>query len=301
MLLFLCDRGIYAVLSTAFFKTEAGQSGGFINKILKVRANALIIGSSRAKHHYDPEIFEKTLHVSTYNAGANRQGMPYIRALTDLVLQTYTPKIIILNVDATNIVYSQEENESIKNLAPFIDRSDALKNILYAQGLFEPIKYLSMSYRYNSKLFPIIKNLYFPDEEGNGFSGLHRTMDPAHFALPWKTEKAKTLSADPKALTLLRETIRAAHQYGVQVFVVNSPRWRPDGIVDPAQKPLLAFIEHTAKAEKARYHEVTIERYPVFQEASLFADPAHLNARGARLFSDIVAQWILTERCAGTF
>jgi len=291
-LLFVCDRGIYAMLSAAFFKTETGETGGFINRILNVRPDALIIGSSRAKHHYDPEIFEKALHMRVYNAGANGQGIPYIRALTDLVLKTYTPKIIILNVDASNIIYAREENENIKNLAPFIDRSDALKRILYGQDIFEPVKYLSKSFRYNSKPFAILKNLYAPEMDTSGFSGLQRTMDASLFRATPDRMPTDKLSPYAGSVLLLRETIRATQQSGVKVFIVNGPRWRQDNRVAHEQKPLLLFLQRLADEERVPYFSVTIESHPQFQNPALFSDPAHLNAHGARLFSDIVAGFI---------
>lgn len=297
-LLFLCDRGIYGLLSAGFFKTETGETGGFINKILSVRADALIIGSSRAKHHYDPEIFEKALHVSVYNAGANGQGMPYIRALTDLVLKTYAPQMLILNIDASNIICSREENDGIKNLAPFIDRSDALKRILYAQNLFEPVKYLSKSYRYNSKPFAIVKNLYAAEMDMNGFSGLTRTMDAALFMASMNQTPAKALSADAGSVLLLRETIRAAKREGVKIFMVNGPRWRPDNSVAGEQKPLLLLLQRIADEERVPYLSVTIENHPQFQNPALYSDPAHLNVHGAILFSEAVAQWVAQLRRA---
>ena len=63
-------------------------------------------------------------------------------------------------------------------------------------------------------------------------------------------------------------------------------------MVDPAQKTPLNFLDDLSHQEKVPYLSVTIENYPIFNDPSLFSDPAHLNAHGASIFSEIVAHWI---------
>jgi len=61
------------------------------------------------------------------------------------------------------------------------------------------------------------------------------------------------------------------------------------------QIPLFNFLRGIALQEKIPYLSVTQENTPVFHvhDASLFADSAHLNKRGAKIFTTILAQWII--------
>jgi hypothetical protein len=94
---------------------------------------------------------------------------------------------------------------------------------------------------------------------------------------------------------LLHEIIRQVTLKGVKIVLSNSPRWRSDNKVDPMQKPLMNFLKGIAYQGKTPYLSVTQENMPVFHDASLFADHAHLNERGAKIFTNILAQWIINN------
>ena len=288
------DRVLYALLSNAFHKTETGETGGFINKIRRIKAEVHIIGDSRAMHHYDPRILQDTLKMSVYNAGINGQSMPYIRGLTDLLLRDYKPGILILNVDASTLVRSKDKRDRITILAPFMDESEVIRELIYNRSFFEPCKYLFYSFRFNGRPFAILRNMNAQDKTISGFEPLNRVFEPALITSEDDLENREqtTVAADEYLVGLLRATLRQAKSAGVPVVIVNSPRWRSDGRIDPGQKTLLKMLEALAGEEGVPYLSINQENAPQLHDAGLYADPAHLNAQGAQIFTHMVAQWL---------
>jgi hypothetical protein len=291
--LFVCDRALYFLMDKSFHTIETGDLGGFVNKVRRVKAEIVILGSSRARHHYEPEILRSELKTSVYNAGCDGQGIPYVRGMVDLLLKEYTPKLLIIDVDPTSLAFSQDKFDSATILAPFIDESEAIRRILYSRGPFEPIKYLSRSFRYNSKPLAILKNINAQDSSISGFVPARRTLVPSSQTKLELNNQVNNWYADQGLVQLLREIIQQAKLKGVKIILSNSPRWRSDNKVDPLQIPLYNFLRGITLQEKIPYLSVTQGNTPSLHDASLFADPAHLNERGAKIFTNILAQWII--------
>lgn len=291
--LIVCDRALFFLMDQSFRTIETGDLGGFVNKVRRVKAEVVILGSSRAKHQYDTEILKSTFKTSVYNAGCDGQRIPYVFGMVDLLLKDYTPKLLIIDVDPTSLCFAQDKYDSVAILAPFIDESEAIRRILYSRSPLEPIKYLSRSFRYNSKPLAILKNINAKDSSIFGYVPIRRILVPSSKTEIELTRPVNHWYADQGLVQLLHEIIQQATLKGVKIILSNSPRWRSDSKVDPMQIPLMNFLRGIALQEKIPYLSITQENSSAFHDASLFADPAHLNERGAKIFTNILAQWII--------
>ena len=65
------------------------------NYLENTNAQVLIFGSSHAHRHYVPEVFEKTLKKTTYNAGAEGQQLLYHLAMQQMIVKRVKPEVII--------------------------------------------------------------------------------------------------------------------------------------------------------------------------------------------------------------
>ena len=72
--LFLCDRGIGYLMKYLYFNQQSGDGYLITYAIDSTQADVLILGSSRAKHSYDPEIFEDSAALSCFNAVGIKMG-----------------------------------------------------------------------------------------------------------------------------------------------------------------------------------------------------------------------------------
>jgi hypothetical protein len=288
-LFFVCDRVIYFVLDAAFRRTTTLDKGGIVNKVLQEKSDIVVLGSSRAVLHYDPRILGSKLNMSVYNAGCNGQQVHYTRALVDLILQKQTPAIAIINVDTGFVRGARSGLCQAATLAPFMDESGIIKNMIYSKGPLERLKYLSLSYRFNDKPLVILASLFVEDKTISGFSPREGKMNPAKA----QGKIAAILKPDREMMELLRQTVSQLKGAGSYVVLVLSPTWTREGHIDPMRIPILKAIRDLAQDEQVSFFAVTNENTPEFQNSGYFRDPDHLNADGARIFSEILAAKIV--------
>ena len=117
-------------------------------------ADMLIIGSSRANHHYVPSVFEDSLKISFYNAGRDGNGTFYQLALLKTILKRYTPKIIVFDYSSV-FVKGAEEYDQMASLLPYYRTHKEIQPLVEMKSPFEKIKLLSEIYPFNSQLLTI--------------------------------------------------------------------------------------------------------------------------------------------------
>jgi hypothetical protein len=289
----LCDWVLYALLSALCSHAESGPAG-MINNITRVNADVYVLGSSRAQCHYNDDLLGKKLNMSCYNAGSLGQGIPYIYGLTDYILHNHYPKLLIINIDAVDIGKGPNHSARVSALAPLMEKSKVIKSMIYRKSTLERLKYLSLSFRYNSYVVSIIENLFNNDHSTSGFEPLKGTMQYVE-TLEFQIGSLG-FKIDPDMVELLQKTIQLAKKSGIKVLLANSPAWRPDGKLIPEQKHLVESIEEIARQENVPYITINLENTPLFRNVQLFKDPSHLNSKGADLFTAMFAEKIASSQ-----
>ena len=119
VLLLVADRGIGYSLKWMYFN-QKGEDFYYTTKALDEQtANLVILGSSRARNHYNPEILQDSLDMSCYNAGRSGCFLVYQRAQLDLMLDRYTPKAIILEVTPYDMAVGEGDYDRLSGLLPY--------------------------------------------------------------------------------------------------------------------------------------------------------------------------------------
>jgi hypothetical protein len=295
MLAVAADRITATLLHAGFREIEVGQTGGMVNRVLSTRADVIVLGSSRAWRHFDSTVLIDVLGRSVFNAGCDGQGIPYMRGILDLMLDRHTPELVIINVDANMLADRARHMGRLPVLAPFMDESDVIRDMIYARARFERLKYLSRSYRYNGKVPAILLNRGRSDPSVHGFVPVDGRMSPW---VPVEDDRPlpELPHADPYLTELFQAMIRQAREAGSHVVLVTGPRWTHDGRVNPDRRRLMAEAGRIAREEGVPYFELTTETFPVFTDAALYVNPSHLNREGAALFSrqlgSILREWL---------
>jgi hypothetical protein len=97
---------IVAVIDICFGKgmdyMHAHAKGGITREMNDVCLNSqyevLVMGSSRAHHHYVPEIFTDSLGISCYNTGKDGNGIILMYGIYQMVSNRYKPSLIIYDI-----------------------------------------------------------------------------------------------------------------------------------------------------------------------------------------------------------
>jgi hypothetical protein len=248
-------------------------------------ADMLIIGSSRANHHYVPSVFEDSLKISFYNAGRDGNGTFYQLALLKTILNRYTPKIIVF--DYSSVFFKgPEEYDQMASLLPYYRTHKEIRPIVEMKSPFEKIKLLSEIYPFNSQLLTIsVGNLKMNKKrvaDDKGYVALHRIWP---FPLD-SVAQSSVQEFDTVKINAFTECLLAAKKSGVKIFVVCSP----------------IFQKYTNNQQIDKCREICNSVGLPFWDYSkddfflnnshLFQDIVHLNDNGAREFSKILASKI---------
>lgn len=263
---------------------KGGSTRQFDDLVMKDRHDVLILGSSRAHHHYDAPFLRDTLGVDVYNAGFDGNGAVLADGVLEMVLNRYKPQLVLFDVepDFDVNVYEKDNHHTryIKNLKPYY-REGGVSEIIKDVSMDEWRKVQSGLIRYNTEILGMaVDNLIDRGMDRRGFQSLSGKMekDPEPKA-PKKEE------LDPFKLAYVEKLIVLCQSNDVPLVLVGSPKYgktdsealRP--VKDIANKYEVPFLDYYADPSFMAHKE-------------WFKEPMHLNSEGARVFSKMIAQEI---------
>ena len=288
---YLVGRGLESVLERA----PAGQSGD-IERALEARASVdvFIFGSSRARRHIDPAVIEAQTGQRAHNAGAVGQSLAYARMLEALLLARGTSaQTFALQVELGHLFVDTSQRAAI--FSPYYGESRVVDAILEQTGSYRRLKLLSRAYRFNSLAVPLLAQWAgAPQNAQQRFEPQPGALSPERIATlrpPW----APAAAADggytplPETERWLREFVRDARRAGIHTLVFIGPRFRGAYRPHPSELQARDWVGRWTAAEGGTFRALDEESEPSFLNPELFADPGHLNARGAERLSRLLA------------
>lgn len=285
---FVLDFTIGRIIRHFYFTQESGDNYRTIYAMEKMDAEVVVFGSSRANHHYVPQVFEDSLKLTFYNAGRDGQGIFYHLAVLRSVLKRYTPKIVILD-------YSESFNDNrldydeISNLLPFYRTHREIRSILELRSPYEKIKLLSEIYPFNSDVFrTAIGNLEYNKKRRPDMNGylpiFEKWQKKIDSVASYGAYNAYQL--DTNKVNAFKEFLSTAKSAGAQVYVIFSPifiKFFKNQDID-----ITTAICATENVPFLNYSKDN----NFLNNNQLFGNASHLNDDGAQLFSRMVAKRI---------
>ena len=161
-LIFIIDRVFGSVLSYMSEKTRGGYTEHFRYITNKTNEDVLIFGSSRAVHHYNPEIITDSLGLSCYNCGQDGNGIILFYGWWKIISERYHPKYIIYDItNGYDLLVGEDNHKYLGWLKESYDNEE-VKKIFADIDSTERYKMMSMLYRYNSKWHQIMADYLHP-------------------------------------------------------------------------------------------------------------------------------------------
>lgn len=255
------------------------QSSGLLYRanyaIETTTADILVLGSSRANHHYDPKVFEENLNATFYNGGRDAQGAVYSCAVASSVIQRYRPKCIIIDIRPNEFTTSDEDN--IATILPYKD-DKAIRSFFSYKGPFEEIKLFSQIYPYNSMLTNLLLGIMpfnkTRTKDYKGYLALQGIKDTAQLA-----ESRETNPIDTAKVRYFNSLLKELDKKRIPALVVISPV-RGD-LVEGATVKLSKSMCDKFKSIKF----LNFAHHQISKDARYFNDGFHLNDAGAVTFS----------------
>lgn len=244
----------------------------------KVQDDVLIMGNSRAAHHYVPDILEDSLNMTVYNCGNDGKSFAYSAAMIQLVLQRYTPRLIILDVE--NELFDPVLNEYFQTdvLYPYFETDSVVQSILLHEDPLNRFKLRSKMYRNNSQLIDILKYMAVQYPYVKGYDPLPNVG--YRYPSIRREEYSMTAPADTFMLELLRSTIFNCKRLKVPLVLVVSPKYQESN----ANK-VRAYTSVAGMCNQYQIPFIDLGDYRTVGDSSFFKDANHLNANGAEVFT----------------
>ena len=289
MIVFVLDFSIGHVLRYYFYKQECGRQYRAIFAIDKTTADVLVLGSSTAYHHYNPEIINQRLHQTCYNTGAPGQGILFDYAVLKAVLKRYSPKLIILDINLREFKAGKDYYDRLSFLLPFYQDHEEIRPIVDLKSPVEKFKLLSSIYAYNSSFLIIAggNSEYFKKRSGdvNGYKPLNGvwTRPIAHYNLD-------QYPIDSIKINVFKSLVEDCRKAGTKLVIVCSPSFRKFDHKEYS----ISIAEQIAKERSIMFLDFASDT-SFTNHQDYFEDDAHLNSKGSEVFTNIVI-----DRIAGS-
>lgn len=250
--------------------------------IEKGDAEIAIIGASDASHSYISKEIEDSLGLTTFNYGKDGCFFIYQNCLINLMLERYTPKVIIWEIGKASLGKDELGDSrqwlSISDFYPYYDRNKYCQNVIDRKGRYQHLYMFSSLYRYNSKMLTILEPFIFRENvpTTKGYMPLPNTG----YIFPEFHVSKTPDGIDSWKVKLLTGTLSLLRDKNVKVVFCYAPGYGDNGSD--------RTIQHKKLKEMAEEFGVTIidnQDAPVFMsDSTLFKDARHLNDKGANLY-----------------
>ena len=273
----LCAANVFLLRD----KVKSG-TGKKVNYVMnESEEDLLILGSSRAVHHYNPEIFQNELGLCTYNAGIDGNGIILMSGLLDKRIERKKPKIILYELTPG---FDYEKNDNVKYLfflKPYFNDS-TIHNLFKEVDAIEYLKMHSALYRLNSYALRLLQGVMKTDnDEHQGYIPLNNVMN-------YEPKAPKSISQEPDSVKLkfLKELIQVTRKNNILLIFTISPVY---SYSDSVYYTLKDFIE--------KENSIVLDLYEdsgFMYQKNYFSDRTHLNKVGADTLSYIIVKNINT-------
>ena len=250
----------------------------------KVNDQVLVIGSSRATHHYIPKQMEEKLKRSVFDCGMDGCYFLYQTAVIDCILNRYSPELIIWDEVSPNVfdggIKDADNLTRLSKLNSYYDINQYVNNLIQLKSKFEKYKMYSKLYRYNSCLF----------NYGSAFLRSKGTLERKGYLPLYGIDK--TLQ-QPKQryiedicyqenVELFKHVLELCSKKKVPLVISFSPCFTDDNALKTLQCKKLLEI-----AREFNVPVIDFYHHPDFMsDSNLFWDTGHLNDEGAKLFTE---------------
>ena len=284
--LILIDKGLGVILQHYYFKISHGEQGRTTYAIDSCISNTIILGSSRAAHHYVSQVISGILNTTCYNAGKDKQRLIYCQAMLEMLYRRYSPKLIILDLNPTAFEKNENGLDELSVLLPYYSTHPEIRYIVNKRNRFEWAKTFSDLYCFNSLPLKILFNNLSNQRDGNDTSGyvplvIHKEIIP---------EKPDSLPAsypiDSSIVNCFKAIVKITKDHHSRLIVVVSPIY----YLLPENLKTMGIAKSVCANEKIVFLDYSQSPKFLTHGQEMFLDLGHLNDSSAYLFSELLSR-----------
>lgn len=247
----------------------------------------IILGSSRATHHYVPQIIEDSLGLSCYNCGEEGNGIVLAYGRFKMLINRYKPKLIIYEITPGYDYGTKEPNTKyLGYLRPYYGKNGIKPIFADFDDKFSFLKMQSKMYQNTGKLLPdLVDNMVFRDNK-RGYSPLQGKINVNSNKL--SVEESNN-DIDSLKLSYVEKLIVDAQTNNIPIVFIISPRYGGDNDAS-------SYYPEIELCEKYGIAYYNFRNYlPIAANADYFQDGGHMNNEGAIVYTQMVIKEVLNN------
>ena len=258
------------------------QSDAYQAMFMK-KADVLILGSSRARHTYQPKMIIDSTGLTAYNAGYDGHGMNYSLIVLQSFLERCKPQVVILDACAA-MVTDEWLNNSIDDVKHFYGLNSPLTNYVKNYGSWQlQAKLHSNLYRLNSTPTWMTKARTIPIHDCNGYEPQYGNLTDTSII------NFIDFETNPIQVKCFEEIIKTCKKNNIKLVVYIAPSLE---VTAPFQVWMNDFCDK---------QNVTLRDYGCYSlffnnRHRYFNDSDHLNDDGAAIMTQIMIKESLGPR-----
>ena len=246
----------------------------------QIDADLVILGSSRAKNHVDPDILDSVLHTNSYNLGMSGTRIEMQLAQYELYrAHNKKPDVIVHCIDVFSLlpmtrVYNREQ------YFPFLWDRDFRKKVF-------PLVRFTLAERFIPffRYYPT----YMSDLLHRDSSSTRKGFHPLDLKWDSPTVKPVPFGMEERERSLFEQYVEKASNEGIRMVFVLPPLYYRKQVQN-----LDKMLDYYTELGN-RYQIPLLNYYPseICRDSTNFMDSNHLNRQGAEAFSDSLARDLL--------
>ena len=268
--------------------SNQGDSGKTYYSLNDVNTPVVIVGSSRAAHHYVTEMIEDSLLMPAYNVARDGCFFSYNCCVINSILDRYAPELIIWE-NGTEYLY-EGISDPLESLYPYYSQNKWVSRTIQEElPLTEYLRLNSNIYQYNSIVHRILMRYRgrhsFSDGTIKGYLPLAPKQLKKQLAL--EKEELESSALSETKIERFRSTLERAQKIGVRIVVVDSPKYKLRTYENLSASKMQELCE--------RYGALYIDnsQLPYFLDhPELFNDATHMNDDGAKVYTELFLKQI---------
>ena len=242
-----------------------------------VDEDVVMMGASRCNAHYVPSIIQDSLGMSVYNGGIDASDNIFAHyIMLNHILSHHTPKVICLEVMASDYANLQNPFRTITFFAPYFGRNERADSVFRMAGNYWAYK-VSHLYRYNAKATSNIAGLLIR-KGARGEKGYLPIADPKRYPIALEISQTSSAIVDSTKIEYVQRYIDMCKAKDIKLVFMVSPLYSR---VTPDCYDVLKKIAMRNDIPFLDYHTTGL----FLDHPEFFKDKLHLWEKGARLYS----------------
>ena len=259
-----------------------GRTGVEFYACMESKEDILIMGSSRATHHYIPQMITDSLGLSCFNAGQDGNGIIMQYGRWKMISERYAPKMIIYDINPSFDLVENDNMTYIDHLKPYC-REKEVRDYVSTIFPLERLKLMSQMYRYNYKFLEIMSDCVRGDDgELKGYIPLYGQIRPEVVERSLKSHEIGIIKTDETKLKYLERLARDCRERNTKLVFVVSPFFG-GGSLEEKSFSKVQEIASQYGASFAYYNTSELT-----SDIEIFKDSQHLNDDGAKEMTSLI-------------